>query len=306
VQTALRNAIEPVFERDFSPNSYGFRPQRSTKDALRQVDHLLGQGYTMVVDADIKSYYDTIPQQPLLERVSQKISDGRVLDLVEAMLKQNVMDGLKEWTPEEGTPQGAVMSPVLSNIFLDELDHEMEALDFRMIRYADDFVILCRSEAEAKEALNRVQQWMSKVGLQLHPSKTRVVDATQPGGFDFLGYHFERGMKWPRQKSLEKLKRSIRSKTKRSNGHSLSIIISDVNVTLQGWFQYFKHSHRTTFEPIDGWIRMRLRSILRKRRGGRGRGRGKDHQRWPNSYFAAHGLFSLTSARAAVGRSSMR
>jgi len=161
-------------------------------------------------------------------------------------------------------------------------------------------IILCRSEAEAKRALAEVQSWTAQAGLTLHPQKTRIVDATQPGGFDFLGYHFEAGQRWPRRKSLGKLKESIRQKTKRTNGYSLSVIILNVNRTLKGWFQYFQHSRRMTFVVLDGWVRMRLRSVLRHRLGGRGRGRGIDHHRWPNAFFAEHGLYSLAAAHAKV------
>jgi RNA-directed DNA polymerase len=132
------------------------------------------------------------------------------------------------------------------------------------------------------------------------------VNTAQPGGFDFLGYHFEHGQRWPRKKSLRKLKETIREKTKRTNGKSLGTIIVNVNRTLEGWFQYFQHSRRRTFKPLDGWVRMRLRSILRKRHGGRGRGSGNDHRRWPNAFFAQQGLFSLTTAHASACRSSRR
>jgi RNA-directed DNA polymerase len=259
-----------------------------------------------VVDADLKSYFDTIPFDPLVKRVEGKVSDGAVIALLEGYLKQDVMDAMERWTPEGGTPQGAIVSPLLSNIYLDPLDHEMARRGIEMVRYADDFVILCQSQAEAEAALERVRQWTANAGLQLHPVKTRIVDATQKGGFDFLGYHFERNMKWPRQKSLQKFKDTIRAKTKRTNGTSLQTIIEDVNRPLRGWFEYFKHSHETTFEPIDKWVRMRLRSILRKRHGRRGRGRGRDHQRWPNVFFSAQGLFSLVTAHADARQSWCR
>ena len=304
VQTALRHVLEPIFERDFANHSYGFRPKRGAKDALRCVDTLLKAGHQWVVDADLKSYYDTIPHQPMLKRIGEKIADGRVMDLLEAMLKQGVMEAMQEWQPDEGTPQGAVISPLLSNIYLNPLDRQMLDGGMEMIRYADDFVILCRSEVEAKRALARVQGWTAQAGLTLHPDKTRIVDATQPGGFDFLGYHFEAGQRWPRRKSLSKFKDSIRQKTKRNNGHSLSVIILNVNRTLRGWFQYFQHSRRMTFVVLDGWVRMRLRSILRRRCGGRGRGRGIDHHRWTNAFFAEHGLYSLAAAHAQVCQSS--
>ncbi len=306
VQTALRNALEPIFERDFAERSYGFRPGRGCKDALRRVDALLKAGYTHVVDADLRSYFDTIPRPRLLERIGKKVSDGRVLNLVTAYLKQDVMGAMGRWTPERGTPQGAVISPLLSNIYLDPLDHLMAEQGFEMVRYADDFVILCRSREEAVRALEVVRAWTAQADLALHPEKTRIVDATQKGDFDFLGYHFEQGRRWPRKKSLKKFRDAIRAKTKRSNGKSLHKIISVINPTLAGWFEYFKHSRRSTFPTLDGWVRMRIRSILRKRRGRKGRGRGRDHQRWPNAFFADHGLFSLSAAHALACQSARR
>jgi RNA-directed DNA polymerase len=305
VQTALRNVIEPIFEKDFAEHSYGFRPNRGCKDALRVVDQLIKSGYVHVVDADLKAYFDTIPHDKLMTRIREKISDGRVLDLIEKFLKQGVIDGLATWTPESGCPQGAVVSPLLSNIYLDPLDHRMADLGFKMVRYADDFVILCRSREEAEAAMAMVQAWTEAAELTLHPEKTVIVDAREEG-FDFLGYHFHAEHRWPRKKSLAKLKATIRAKTRRANGHGLAYIIADVNRTLRGWFEYFKHSHRTTFRPIDSWIRMRLRSILRKRRKRKGRGRGLDHFRWPNQYFADRGLFFLLRAHDLASQSSMR
>jgi RNA-directed DNA polymerase len=305
VQTALRNVLEPIFERDFAEHSYGFRPGRGCKDALRRVDALLKAGYTHVVDADLKSYFDTIPHDRLMERIRQKVSDGRVLSLLEAFLKQGVLDGLEQWTPEQGSPQGAVISPLLSNIYLDPLDHLMAEQGFAMVRYADDFVVLCRSREEAERALVVVQQWTASAGLTLHPDKTRIVEASEEG-FDFLGYRFDAGQRRPRAKSLQKLKDTLRAKTRRTHGHSLLALIADVNRTLRGWFEYFKHSERRTFTSLDGWLRMRLRSILRAQRGLPGRGRGADHQRWPNAFFAQQGLFSLRTAHKLACQSSCR
>lgn len=307
VQAALRHVLEPIFEREFSDRSYGFRPGRGCKDALRRVDQLLKAGYRYVVDADLKSYFDTIPRDRLMNRLRERVADGRVLQLVEAYLDQDVMEGLKSWTPEKGTPQGAVISPLLANLYLNPLDHEMARAGFEMVRYADDFVILCRSEEEAQRALRRVQDWTEANGLTLHPEKTRIVDASlRHQGFDFLGYHFESRYRWPRKKSLKKFKDAIRQKTRRTEGRRLEAIVEDVNLTLLGWFAYFKHSHFTTFPVLDKWIRMRLRSILRKRRGGKGRGRGWDHNRWTNAFFARHKLFSLKEAHAQACQSSRR
>jgi RNA-directed DNA polymerase len=180
----------------------------------------------------------------------------------------------------------------------------MAGAGFEMVRYADDFVVLCRSEEQARQALEKIQDFAKANGLTLHPEKTRIVDWRQPGGFDFLGYHFERGMKWPRKKSMAKLKEAIRAKTRRNEGRSLKMICKDLNAVLQGWFEYFKHSKSNVFESVDGYTRARLRSILRKRRGGKGRGRGRDHQRWSNAFLHAHGLFSLMASFRATLQSS--
>lgn len=295
MQAALRNVIEPIFERDFAEHSYGFRPNRGCKDALRRVDHLVKAGYRYVVDADLKGYFDTIPHDRLLSRVAAKISDGRVLELIRRFLRQGVMTTMGRIDPTEGTPQGAVISPLLSNIYLDPLDHLMAGEGYQMVRYADDFVILCRTLPEAEAALERVRSWTAENGLTLHPDKTHIAD-TEGDGFEFLGYRLRREYRWPRKKSLEKFKDTIRSKTRRTAGRSLSAIIADINRSLRGWYEYFKHCHRWIFERLDGWIRMRLRSILRRNAGMRGRGRGLDHRRYPNAFFAEAGLFSLQGA----------
>ena len=300
VQGAVRHVIEPIFEREFAEHSYGFRPGRGCKDALRQVDALVKQGFVYVVDADLKSYFDTIPHDRLLNRLRERIADGRVLRLIESFLKAGIFDGLEEWEPEAGAPQGAVLSPLLSNIYLNPLDHQMAAAGLAMVRYADDFVILCRTQGEAEQALTLVRQWCAAEGLVLHPDKTRIVDV-RTEGVDFLGYHFQgtrRGTiaRWPGKKSLSKLKATIRAKTKRTDGRSLRCIIADVNRTLQGWFGYFKHSGRSTFRSLDCWVRRRLRSLLRRRMGRRGVADGRDHQRWPNVFFAEQGYLSLEAA----------
>jgi RNA-directed DNA polymerase len=305
VQAAVRHVIEPIFEKEFAQHSYGFRPRRGCQDALRRVDQLWKDGDVFVVDADLKSYFDTIPHQPLMARVRERIADGRVLTLIESFLKAGILDGLKEWTPEAGAPQGAVLSPLLSNIYLNPLDHEMAQRGIEMVRYADDFVILCRTREEAEQALALVQQWTAVNGLMLHPTKTKIVDV-RVEGFDFLGYHFYRDRHYVRKKSLKKLQDTIRAKTKRTNGTSLSVIIGSLNPTLRGWFGYFKHAYRTTFPTLDSWVRGRLRSLLRRRAGRRGRGRGLDHHRWPNKYFHQHGLYSLSHAHRLACQSCLR
>lgn len=307
VQAALLQVIEPIFEKGFSESSYGFRPRRSCKDALRQVVENLRKGYEYVVEADIQKYFDSIPHDKLTRSIKERIADGRVLQLIEQFLKQGVLGLMKEWRDERGTPQGGVISPLLANIYLNDFDHDMDREGYILIRYADDFVVMCRNEGEAERALSRITDWMNKLGLNLHPTKTRIVNMAKRGeGFDFLGYHFERTQRsgkikrWPSTKSLNKIKVTIRGLTMRCNGHSLEYIIRALNRVLKGWFEYFKHSMGYTFRNLDQWIRMRLRSILRKRRNGHGRGRGLDHIRWMNSYFTEHGLFSLVAAHKAL------
>jgi RNA-directed DNA polymerase len=305
VQAALRLVIEPIFEKEFVSHSYGFRPGLGCKDALREVELLLKAGYIWVVDADLKSYFDSIPHAGLMAEIRRRLADGRVLNLLEAFLKQDILENMALWTPEQGTPQGAVISPLLANLYLHPVDVAMAAAGFRMIRYADDFVLMCRSQAEAQAGLELVRQLTEARGLTLHPEKTRLVDVRERGvGFDFLGYHFERGTRWPRKKSLGKLKDTIRRKTGRSNGNSLTAIVADVNRTLWGWFEYFKHSNRWTFRPLDGWIRRRLRSILRQQHKLKGISRGYDNMRWPNKFFRDLGLFSLETAHRALLQSS--
>jgi RNA-directed DNA polymerase len=177
---------------------------------LREVDGLIRQGATFVVDADLQSYFDTIPRERLLQQVGRYISDGAVLELIDRFLRQDVMQEGKRWTPTGGTPQGAVMSPLLANIYLHGLDVLMEQEGYRMVRYADDFVILCRSREEATTALELVRRWVAEHGLTLHPEKTHVGDCRQQGeGFDFLGYRFEAGRRHVRDKSLRRFKERL-------------------------------------------------------------------------------------------------
>ena len=297
VQGALRHAMEPIFEKKFVDHSYGFRPRRSCKDALRRVEDLLRQGYRHIVDADITSYFDMIDRSILMAEIKKEVADGRVLGLIEMFLEQSVMDGMKEWEPETGTPQGAVISPLLANIYLHPVDESMARAGFEMVRYADDIVILCKSEEDAREALKLLTVEMTKLKQTLHPEKTRIADIEKWEGFDFLGYHFQKNGKKPRKKSLTKLKDKVRELTPRNHGNSLEKIISRLNQTLRGWFQYFKHSKRTTFKPLDSWIRKRLRAILLRRQHRRGIGNGHANHRWPNAYFAKFRLFTMTTAR---------
>lgn len=301
VQKALLNVLEPIFENEFSENSYGFRPKRCCKDALREVDRLLKQGYTTVIDADIKGYFDNISHEIMLELIKEKISDNRVLKLVKQFLKQDIMYEMKEWTPESGAPQGGIISPLLSNIYLDELDKVMKNNDIRMIRYADDFVILCKSESEACEALEIVKCWMKERKLSLNESKSRIVNMNSVREyFDFLGYRFQnsknRIIRIASPKSVRKFRDSIRPYVRKCNGHSIKYIIDKIKPIQKGWFEYYMHCRKYGLISLDGWVRMRLRTILRKRQNRKGRARGTDNVKWPNKYFEDMGFFSLENA----------
>lgn len=298
VESAIKRVIEPIFERIFEPTSYGFRPKRGCNDALREVDGLVKSGYCYVLDADIEDYFGSISHERMMERIEEYISDGKLLKLLERYLKQDIVKGLSTWTPLTGTPQGAVISPLLANLYLHELDVKMRESGYRMIRYADDFVVMCRDEAEAKRAMQEVERWMTANGLRLHAEKTRRGDCRQKGqGFEFLGYRFESGRRWVRKRSMKALKEKIRSKTRRNRGSSMSEIIGSLNPMLRGWFNYFKHAHRRSYLPIDQFVRRRLRAILRKQTKRPGMGwTMKDHQQWPNKYFAEAGLFTMHEA----------
>jgi RNA-directed DNA polymerase len=298
VQTAVKLVLEPIFERDFLPCNYGFRPGRGCKDALREVDRWLKAGYTWVVDVDVEQYFDSIPKAPLLARVADKVSDGTLLNLVQRFLDQDILEGMHQWSPLAGVPQGSGLSPLLSNLYLHPLDRVVSHAGHVIVRYCDDLVLLCRTQADAEAALALVQTWMAQHGLRLHPEKTRIVDGSMGGdGFDFLGYRFAGGRRYVRPKSLKGLRDKIRQHTGRTRSGSLAQIIAELNPLLRGWFGYFKHARFSTFRDVDGFVRRRLRALLRKREKRPGFGRTpKDHQRWPNAFFAAQGLVTLHEA----------
>jgi RNA-directed DNA polymerase len=308
VQTALRNVIEPIFEHEFDPASYGFRPGRGCHVALAETERLLAAGYVNVVDIDLRKYFDSIPHQGLMNEVAKRIADGRVLDLIEAYLHQGVLEELKLWTPEKGTPQGAVISPLLANVYLHPVDTAMRQAGYALIRYADDMIVLCRTEQEAEAALGKLRELVEVRGLQLHPDKTRLAHLMVRPGFQFLGYVFFDKYRDPRASSKDKLHEAIRAKTRRKRGDGLESIIQSLNATLRGWFHYFRFCSTwcAAWPEIDRRTRYRLRALLdTRRKGGRRkrRGRGLANNRWPNAYFAKLGLFSLVEAFKLVRQS---
>ncbi len=294
VQTALVHVLEPIFDHTFHQRSFGFRRGRGCHDALRCVEQLLVDGYVYVVDADLKGYFDTIPKDRLLELIKQKVSDSAVLRLIKKYLEQEIMTELQTWTPESGVPQGAVLSPRLSNVYLNPLDHLMAEKGFQMVRYADDFVILCRSQFEAEAALEEVRTWVAEVGLTLHPEKTHIVNSRDKS-FDFLGYSFRGRFRFPRAKSHRKVVDRIRELTPRKSGESLQCTIDRLSRSMRGWFNFFRHCFWNTFDVYDNMIRKRLRRMLLKRHRCNPE-RLPRTKRWPNAYFSERGLYSLREA----------
>jgi len=294
VQRAVLNVIEPILDHQFHERSFGFRHGVGAHDALRIVEQKLQEGYVYVVDADLKGYFDTIPKDRLLALVKKHISDSRMLKLIKLFLDQNIMEELREWTPIAGVLQGAVLSPVLSNLYLNPLDHKMADTGFEMVRYADDFVVMCRSPAEAEEALRMITAWVEQAGLTLHPTKTKIVDS-RAKSFAFLGYSFRGDKIYPRRESLAKMKARIKELTPRKRSGSVESIVSELNRTLIGWFGYFRHCRWTIYKDLDAKIRSRLRRLLLKRHR-KNPERLPRQQRWPNAYFAKAGLYSLREA----------
>jgi RNA-directed DNA polymerase len=312
VQGAVKNVLEPIFERTFAETSFGFRPNRNAKQALKRVEKLLNAGHTWVVDCDIKSYFDTLPHDKLMGKVKEQVADLRVLELIEQMLEQGIMETHREWTPVQGTPQGGVVSPLLANIYLNELDHLLIQKGVYPSRYADDLVVQCDTESQAKEILEYINRWMTNHGLSLHPDKTKVIDLSQTNAeLDFLGYTFKRTgkgklIRYPRQKSMKRYREAIKAITKRTSGIKLSETIKRINRKARGWYNYFSESIPNALEAMDGYTRRRLRAILLKREKRPGFGIGTAHHKWPNSFFADNGLFSMTAAHLTASHSALR
>jgi RNA-directed DNA polymerase len=309
VQTALVLVLEPIFEGTFSEHSHGFRPGRSAHGALEAVLGHLEAGKVWVVDADLQGYFDSISHERLLAVLRRKVTDRRVLNLIGQFLKAGVLQDTQLTEPEAGTPQGGVISPLLANIYLNDLDHLMAGAGMAMERYADDFVVHCRSQEEAERALAKVQEWTVEAGLILHPVKTRLVDLGQPGAYlDFLGYRLQRHidrtgtvriLRLVRPKSLDRIKDVIRTQTPRKSGESLAVQIARLNRVLRGWFHYFRSVSQPTHAALDKMVRRRLRSMLCKRVGrSMPWNRGDAQRRWPTAFFAEQGLFSLEAAHA--------
>jgi RNA-directed DNA polymerase len=286
-QQAIRQIIEPIFEKDFSDNSFGFRPGRSCHDAIKQVEEYRQQGYRHVLDADIKAFYDTIPHRLIMKRLCEKIADGWVLTSIENMLKVGVMeDGIMQKSTE-GTPQGGVLSPLLANLIGDMIDKELEAAEYKFVRYADDFIVMTKTEEELTAALEFVRNIIeNKLGMELSEDKTELTNFRR--GFRFLGYKFCGTYRGISDKSLVKLKDNIREITKRHQGVNLRAVIERLNPLIRGNVNYFRLADVVgAFSKLDYWIRMRLRCFKFSRKW------RSDNKRFPNRRFKKLGLISF-------------
>ena len=276
-QQALLNWLEPIFEPIFDEASFGYRRGRSPKDALRKVWKEIKSGSKWIVDADLRDFFGSADHEKLLALVAQRVADGRVLRLIEAMLKAGSYGKGQLFPSERGTPQGSVVSPVLSNILLTPFDREMRLRGYQLTRFADDWVIACRSAAEARAALDAARRILKQLGVELHPQKTRIVHVRY--GFEFLGYKIKSGWKklhlpeskissqarqdalyaYPKEKSIRRFMDQVRQRTKRTTPLSTEELIAGLNPLLRGWGEYYKRAHvRKLFQRLDGWIRRRI------------------------------------------------
>jgi RNA-directed DNA polymerase len=264
-QEVVRQLINPIFEKKFHNSSYGFRPGRNCHQAIYKVKEYLDQGYRYIVDADIKGFFDNIPHKLIMSEVAAEIADGNILQLIERFLKSGVMEEGKLRPTSRGTPQGGVISPILANVVLNRLDHEFESKGYKFVRYADDFVILCKSMHEAEEALAFAKGILEdQMELEFSPEKTKIVHLKD--GFDFLGFHFAHKGITMREKSLEKFKDAVRMHTIRSRNMDRETI-EKLNQVIRGTVNYFSIPIATIIKQItllDRWIRVRVRSMKYK------------------------------------------
>ncbi len=282
-QQALRNRLEPIFEPEFDDASFGYRRGRSTKDALGKVWKEIQEGYQWIVDGDLKDFFGSVDHEKLVTLVAQRVADGRVLRLIRAMLKAGSYGEGRLFPTERGTPQGGVISPLLSNILLTPFDWEMRRRGYQLTRYADDWVITCKSATEAGAAQAVARRVLEQLGVCINPQKTRIVHVQH--GFEFLGYKIKLGgglrlppsrlrssarsgglYAYPTQKSIQRFKDRIRRLTRRTAPVTTELLIEEVNPALRGWGHYYKRAHvRRLFNRLDRWIVRRLWSHRFKR-----------------------------------------
>lgn len=297
VQEAVKEAIQPTLERVFSEVSYGFRPGRGAGQAIEQIKRYIEEGYEYVVDADIEDFFGTLDHSRLMNKVREEISDRETTYLIYHFLKAGVMEEGRVKKTTTGTPQGGVISPILANLYLTELDDCMEKAGLKIVRYADDFVILCRSVNQARYALKTTRQKLEKMNLALSEEKTCITDTNQ--GFVFLGHQFWKPndtlYTFPSDKSMKAYKQKVRHITRRQQPKNLKMVVEKLNPVIRGWGNYFKNGDgKARFRRLDEWTRMRLRAFILKKR----RISYKVHTKYPNSHFEKLGLVFLTDLTA--------
>lgn len=290
VQMAVVLVIGPIFEETFYDCNYGYRPGRSTHTAIAQIRRHYEEGYRWVVDADIQGFFDALDHELLMGFVREKIIDGSVLRLIRAWLKAGVMEDMKLKMVTTGSPQGGVISPLLANIYLHQFDRIMMERGYRLVRYADDFVILCKLEHKAERALEVAKQILEgQLKLKVHPEKTRIVHFRE--GFDFLGCRFRWGYVKPKAKSVQKFKDRIRQLTARQRGKNLRQVLGDLEPVVRGWGLYHRrYNVKALFKRLDQWMRMRLRAFLEKKKAVR-----HQNRRIPTRWLEEQGFKSLCS-----------
>jgi RNA-directed DNA polymerase len=277
-QQALKNRLEPIFEPTFNDCSYGYRPGRSAHDAMRKIYREIMAGCEWIVDADLRDYFGSVHHEPLIDRIAEKVSDGRVLQLIRQFLKAGYMEKGRKYPTPQGTPQGGVVSPLFSNIYLTPFDDDMNQRGHRLTRFADDWVVLCTTREEAETALRDAKNILETLGLTLHPKKTRITHISW--GFEFLGYKLKRGKGLalperkikkkqnrqniyaiPTEKSVKRFMDTIRVRTKRRIPLTMYQLIDGVNPVIRGWGNYYRKAHvRKLFNRLQRWIIRRLLS----------------------------------------------
>lgn len=293
VQQALLLILEPIFEPLFHDHSYGFRPGRSAHQAIQRVQDSLEKGKDWVIDVDIRRYFDTVNHELLLEKVNEEISDGSIWKLIRMFLEAGVLDEGVYRSTETGTPQGGVISLLLANRYLNGLDWQMEAAGYEVVRYADDLVVLCSSQAEALEAWERLHRIVEdELKLQMHAEKSRIL-CHCPDSFEFLGFLIHWRCLWPRIRTIQRCKEQVRILTRRQQPWNLPDVINRVNYTLRGFGNYYRMADvKSLFAELDGWVRMRLRCYLEKKKAVK-----HQNYRIPNAYLTSLGLVSLSELK---------
>jgi group II intron reverse transcriptase/maturase len=289
VQQALKNVIEPIFEAEFLDSSFGYRPGRNAKQAVERIEKIRNEGHEWVIDADIKAFFDTVNHEKLIDAVAERISDGKVLRLLRAFLKADIMEQGQGLVKNViGTPQGGVISPLLANVYLHYFDERMAKLGYEVVRYADDFLVLCGSEKEAREALSYVEEVLRELELTLHPEKTRLKNFSE--GIDFLGFTVYISHKVPQKEAVRKYKEAVKRVTRRNLPINLKMVIQKLNPIVIGWGNYFKIANvNWLYKGLDGWTRMRLRAFKEKKKS------YLSNRRITNAFLRNLGLKSLST-----------